>query len=50
MPDVTMLRDFASRCRRMAESERDVRLKTMFMQMAQDYEKRASDRCGITRF
>lgn len=36
-----ILRDFASRCRRMARSEHDRRLRTIFLRMAEDYERRA---------
>jgi hypothetical protein len=39
-----MMRDFADRCRKMATSETDPRLRTMFLQMAADYERRAQTR------
>ena len=50
------LRDFAQRCRRLAEWERDPRLRRLLVQRAQDYErlaaqafapKAANDRDGV---
>jgi hypothetical protein len=41
MQNASALRDFASRCRRMAQAEHDRRLRSMFLTMADDYEKRA---------
>lgn len=43
MPQTPILRDFADRCRRMATSETDNRLKTVFLRMADDYERRLLD-------
>ncbi len=42
MQNVSALRDFAVRCRRMAQAEHDRRLKSMFLLMAEDYERRAA--------
>ncbi|MEO5772885.1 MAG: hypothetical protein ABIQ32_02035 [Sphingomicrobium sp.] len=41
MPQSPMLKDFAERCRKLATSETDPRLRTTFLQMAADYERRA---------
>jgi hypothetical protein len=40
MPTAT-LKDFADRCRKMANSETDPRLRSKFLQMADDYQHRA---------
>ena len=43
MENPSMLEDFAARCRRMAQWECDLRLRSMFLQMADDYERRARE-------